>query len=107
MKLTAISKVFEEVIYGRWFQHLSLNDILLNEQRGIRSGPSTKLAGFVMLNATLLAMNNKLIFGDIVCDLEKAFNCVNRGILLSKLQIYGVVGKFEILFITYLKIRKW
>jgi hypothetical protein len=45
----------------------------------------------------LLGMNNKLTVGGIFCDLEKAFECVNHNILLSKLEFYGIVGKFNAL----------
>jgi len=37
-------------------------------------------------------MNNKLIVGGIFCDVEKAFDCINRNILLAKLKFNGMVG---------------
>jgi hypothetical protein len=43
--------------------------------------------------------------GGIFCDLEKAFDCVNHNTLLSKLEFYGVVGKFNTLITFYLKDR--
>jgi hypothetical protein len=53
----------------------------------------------------LNTMNNKLLVGGIFCDLEKAFVCVDHGILLSKLKFYGVNGKDLALYQSYLDNR--
>jgi len=39
-------------------------------------------------------MNNRISLGGIFCDLEKAFDCVDYGILVDKVQFYGISGKF-------------
>lgn len=40
-----------------------------------------------------------------VCEFEKAFDCVNHDILLSTLKFYGITGKDQPLFKSYLKNR--
>jgi len=46
------------------------------------------------MNKILSTLNNKLIVGGIFCALEKAWNCVNHDILISKLETYGITGKY-------------
>ena len=50
-------------------------------------------------------MINKVTVGGIFCDLEKAFSCVNHNILLSRLEFYGIVDKFNALIKSNLKER--
>jgi hypothetical protein len=50
-------------------------------------------------------MNNELTVGGIFCDLEKAFDCVDHGILLSKLKFYGINGRNIDLYQSYLDNR--
>jgi hypothetical protein len=50
-------------------------------------------------------MNSKLAVGGIFCDLEKAFDWVDHGILLSKLKFYGINGKHLALYQSYLDNR--
>jgi hypothetical protein len=40
--------------------------------------------------------------GGIFCDLHKAFDCINHGVLLEKLKFYGLSGKFYNLVKSYL-----
>jgi len=59
-----------------------------------------------MLTTNILtALNNKLIVGGIFCDFHKAFDCVNHGILLSKMEFYGISGKDNNLIKFYLQDR--
>jgi hypothetical protein len=46
-----------------------------------------------LINEILLTLNDKLTVGGIFCDLEKALDSVNHGILLFKCEFYGFSGK--------------
>jgi len=61
----------------------------------------TDNATYTLTTGILNAMNNKLV-GGIFCNLEKAFNCVNHNILLSKLKFYGISDKDFQLYQSYL-----
>jgi hypothetical protein len=57
----------------------------VGNQFGFRKGIATEDAIFKITNEILNALNSKTMVGSIFCELEKAFNCVNHDILLSKL----------------------
>jgi hypothetical protein len=46
-------------------------------------------------------MNNRFYIGGVLCDLKKASDCVNHGILVDKLECYGINGKFLSLIHSY------
>jgi hypothetical protein len=85
---------------------LNSNNILTEEEFGFRKGLSTDKALYKFLDEILCALNDKMHVGGIFCDLDKTFDCVNHDILLSKLCFYGIKGKAEQWFKSYLSGRK-
>jgi hypothetical protein len=81
---------------------MNSNSILDEHQYGFRNDASTETASYRLLNEILVAMSSKQMVGGIFCDLQKAFDCVNHGVLLEKLKFYGVTGKFYNLIKSYL-----
>ena len=59
----------------------------------------------MLTNEILNALNNKLLIGGIFCNLEKAFDCVNHIILLSKLEFFAITGNHYKLYKPYLTNR--
>jgi len=86
----------------RILKHLTKYNIVSTEQYGFRVGLRTDNATYKLTTEILNAINNKLLVGGIFCDLEKAFDCVNHDILLSKLKFYGISDKDFQLYQSYL-----
>ena len=68
---------------------LCTNTLITKEQHGFRSATFTQTASYAVLNEIVTCMKNNCIVGGFLCDLEKAFDCVNHEILLK---IYRSVG---------------
>jgi hypothetical protein len=77
----------------------------LEEQFGFRPATSTDKASYRLISKILDAMNERKAAGGIFCDLQKAFDCVNHNILLTKSEFYGVTGRTLQLIKSYLEGR--
>jgi hypothetical protein len=82
-----------------------VNNILTKEQFGFRSNTSTETAIYALINNILSSLNNKLMVGELFFDLQKAFDCVNHDILLSKMKFYGIRDIANKLMESYLRNR--
>jgi len=66
---------------------------------------STESAVYNLISEILNALNNRNLVGGIYCDLRKAFDCVNHGILLYKQQFYDFRNNVYKLSKSYLENR--
>ena len=92
-------------MYNQLQEHLNKFSILADEQSGFRTDSTTNKALCKLINETLNALNSKFIVDGVYFYIEKAFDCLNHNILLSKLQFYGVNGKDKSCFESYLHNR--
>jgi hypothetical protein len=88
--LTSFSKIFERLIFTTLLNHLDTNGILAKDQYGFRINRSTENPAYDLFKEIAKAMNEKRSLVGLLCDLEKAFECVNHEILLDKLNSMGL-----------------
>jgi hypothetical protein len=92
--LSVVSKLYSAVLNNRLWKHLEDQELLVDEQNGFRSKRSCE--DHVYTSCTII--RNRLLtkpdtFG-IFIDIKKAFDFVNRDVLLYKLLSNSINGKF-------------
>ena len=104
--LPSFSKNFEKIMYNRLESYIQSNNILINNQYGFRSAHSTYMAMLDMVNKVSESIDNHEVSIGIFIDLSKAFDTLNHGVLLGKLEHYGIRGIPLLWFSDYLTNRK-
>ena len=90
--LSSINKIFEILTYNRLNSFINKNDILVKNQFGFRENSNTSLAIFTLMSDFIQTLNDESYTIALFVDLRKAFDVVNRDILLNKLRCYGFRG---------------
>ena len=104
--LPYMSKIIEKCLCNRLFDFLDKNMILSNSQFGFRPKYSTVDAISELVEHLYDSLNLKLSTVNIFVDFSRAFDTVDRSILLRKLEAYGIRGVPLELFRNYLTNRK-
>jgi len=104
--LSALSKIFEKVLYVRMYNFITNNNLFYGRQYGFRHKHSTNHALISLTENIKSHLDKKNIVCGIFIDLEKAFDTVNHAILSDKLYQYGFRGDFNSLMKSYLFNRK-
>ena len=103
--LPAISKIMERIMYDQIYQYLSDNSLLSEHQFGFRKFHSTASALLDSTNSWYVNMDCKKLNLVVLLDLKKAFDTIDHGILLSKLELYGITGSALSMIRSYLSDR--
>jgi len=91
--LISFSNVFEKVLHIRLSEHISNNNILVEEQFGFKIKSATEMAIYKLITGILKDLKIKLVVEGIFCELEEGFYCVNHDILWLKLKYNGITDK--------------
>ena len=100
--LNTFSKVFERLMYDRLTKFLDKYNILYQNQFGFRQGHSTHHAFITLVDKITKSLDSGDIVIGVFLDLKKAFDTVNRKIILKKLYHYGIRGNLNKWFENYL-----
>ena len=104
--LSNINKIFEKVLHLRLYSFLENHSIINDSQFGFREGYSTELAITEFNEHVIQSYDDNNATCAVLLDLSKAFDTVNREILLFKLRRYGIRGSMLELLKSYLDSRK-
>jgi retron-type reverse transcriptase len=106
--LPVVSKILEKVVHDQLYQSLVASGVLSEWQSGFRPGFSTATAATYLVDYILTGMDgkDKEYTGAIFLDLKKAFDTVDHGTLLRKLEHVGVRDTELLWFGSYLSERR-
>ena len=104
--LPCFSKILERLIFNSCMDYISKNNLLNEKQFGFRPNHSTYMAIFELVDKIVNAVERNETTVALFWDLSKAFDTINHGILLYKLEHYGFRGVALDWFKSYLSNRK-
>ena len=104
--LSNINKIIEKLVFSRVLSFLDRNNIIYKKQFGFRPKHSTNHALINIVDTISNAIDTGKMAAGVFVDFQKAFDTVDHSILISKLDHYGIRGKTNDWFKSYLTNRK-
>ena len=92
--LSTVSKVYSLILNSRLSEYLETCGVPCEEQNGFRKGKSCEDHAFVLTNLIQDRIDQRKSTYVSFIDFEKAFDWINRDLLLYKLIMNGIDGKF-------------
>ena len=104
--LQVLAKVIERVVHNQLYDHLENHNVLLLYQFGFRNNHSTAQAVAFYTDCIRKHMDKGQLTVSLNLDLRKAFDTVNHGRLLSKLELSRIKSKELLWLQSYLFSRQ-
>ena len=104
--ISNISKVIGKLIHRRLNSFLEQNNIFYPSQFGFRDRHSTSHTLIEITDKIMKACDKGLFTSGVYLDLKKVFDTVNHIIVLSKLHHYGIRGKCNDWFKSFMFLLK-
>jgi len=104
--LSNLSKIFEKFLCERLTEYFQKNNLFYKNQFGFRKFHNTTQALMSVHDFVCNSLNDKKKTMGIFLDLSKAFDTVDKNILLHKLKYYGIKSNELSLLSSFLANRK-
>ena len=103
--LPVFGKILETLMYNRLYSFLSSKSIIFRNQFGVRKKHSTSHAVNYSVDKEISEIEKKKHVIGIFIDLSKALDTIEHGILIDKLEHYGIRGKLYTFKKNYISCR--